>query len=125
MTTRVLGDFEVTKDGMIHFTTGPIKDHPGYALTKTRTVVRTQPKPLDKKERHKQRLAQDKQPHGYIFTCQCKRVCFHFRSTTKIRIEGYEDRQSVDTYECCLCHSHVFADRIDDAIERSTKKPKP
>jgi hypothetical protein len=111
-----------TGRSMIHFTTGPIKDHPGYALTKTRTVIKVGPQPLTKKEKRKQRKAIERHPGGVLFTCRCRKNSYHFRSHIKIKIEGYGSPQKQETFECCLCGAHVNAEPIDDALEKAAGK---
>ncbi len=109
----------------IHFMSGPIKDHPGYAVTKTRTVIKTGPEPLNKREKRRQKTAEREHPGGHHFTCQCRRwPTYHFPSHANVTPEGYEKKQRVDSYECCLCGFHYDRQQIDDAVEKAKGEAK-
>ena len=119
------------KTGMISFRTGPIPGQPDYALRKDGAVIRTGFRILNKKERRRDKAAQEKYPPGvgYRFGCTCKALTFHFPSKTKVKLKGYESLQEMETYECAVCGEHFDRERIDAAVaswqERQENKDKP
>jgi len=116
-------------DGMIRWRSGPIPGQPDYALTKTGACVRTGNRILNKKERRRDKAAQEKYSEGYRFVCTCKALTFHFPSNTKVKVKGYEKLQEMETYECSVCGEHFDRERIDAAVaahhEREENKDKP
>ena len=114
-------DMEI-KGGMIHFMTGPIKGHPGYALTKTRTVIRTGVLELNKREKRHIKTALKEHPGGVWFTCQCRKKTYHYPSHCGVHIDGYAKPQREETYRCAVCGVHAFAKVIDEAIAKAAEK---
>lgn len=124
---KAIGDKRIIeKDGkkFRQFTTGPIKGTP-YSMRRDGAIVRRDPKPLDKKQRRRCLRAQQLHPDGvWIYCDQCKAKTFHEPSHSLVKVEGYEDRQREETYQCCLCGAHYTKSSVDAALaEQAAKQP--
>lgn len=113
---RPIGDKKL-RGNTISFTTGRIGET-NYAMHKDGSV-RNITESLNKKQRKKTKRAYIDKPGGHTFRCQCKAVTYHFPSSVMGRMEGYEDVQKIDTYECCICGAHAKADVVNDALARA------
>lgn len=111
--------------GGIRFNIGSIQGMPGKSLRKDGSVINTDPPILPKKKRRINKACQRSSALGYNFLCGgCGYVTFHYESTTKIRVEGYENKQEAETYECCICHTHFDKNRIDAMVEKAMAEKK-
>lgn len=118
-----LGKSYDPKDNMIRWDPGPIKGMEGYSLRRDGAVVKTTPRVLKKKERRKNKLAQETHEFGYNFRCGgCDAVTFHFLSCVKVKVEGYENKQEAETYECSVCGTHFDRNKIDEIVAKSMHK---
>lgn len=109
---------------LISFMTGPIAGNPDYAMRKDGSVVRTGARILKKKERRRDRIAQANYKEGFRFVCSCKALTFHFPSKTKVKVEGYEDLQKMETVECSVCGAHYDREKIDAVLLAHAEREK-